>query len=143
MGVGRDISGASAPSPERRLNTIRRLHNYGVPGIVAFKPIMPFIPTKELEKGLRKAREAKAKAVVVAEFDLDKKGKILKKIKAAGFSIDEKALKKGTLSWTTKPRLKWKVYRDPRIKKLFAFSESIGLPAFKQTIEAVNQILKK
>lgn len=58
-----DISRALEPraaSPTRRLETIRRLANAGIPVSVSVAPIIPFITEQELEKVLTAAVEAGA-----------------------------------------------------------------------------------
>lgn len=51
-----------AASPERRLQTIRRLAEAGVPVGVSVSPLVPFINEPELERVLEAAREAGARS---------------------------------------------------------------------------------
>ncbi len=96
-----------------------------------------------MKRVLEESKKAGAAAVIIAEFDLDKKGRILDRIKKAGFAIDEKTLGTGTLSWTTQPDLEWFVYRDARIPDLFDYAKSIGLLPFSQTIKAAMHVISK
>ena len=49
-----------APSPERRLQTIRRLAQAGVPVGVSVSPLIPFLNEPDLEQVLERARDAGA-----------------------------------------------------------------------------------
>ncbi|MFT4303613.1 MAG: radical SAM protein [Candidatus Woesearchaeota archaeon] len=39
----------NVPSPEQRIETIVRLHNAGIPTFVYMKPMLPFVPTEEID----------------------------------------------------------------------------------------------
>lgn len=133
----------NAPEPNRRLNTIRCLHTYEVPGIIVLRPLLPFVPTEELKKVLYESKKANAQAAVIGGFYLDKEGDILNSLQVAGFPVDKSAFGDEKLNWTTDPEDNWLVFMDPRINELFDYARSIELLPFNKTIDAANNIMKE
>jgi DNA repair photolyase len=58
----------NAPRPEKRLNAIKELNRAGIPTGLRLDPIFLYLTDKEIEKIVKKAKEAGAKHVVASTF---------------------------------------------------------------------------
>ena len=72
----------AAPSPEERLEWIRTLSEKGVHVTLFLRPIIPGVTEKELDEIMRRAAEAKARAVIVGSLRVTPG--ILRRLEASG-----------------------------------------------------------
>jgi DNA repair photolyase len=97
-----------APSPERRVDTIKRLHAAGLPNIVYVKPILPTLPDKELERVFEET-QGHVYAYIAGYLIYDEMMAHKLSIK-----VSEEQMK---MEWDPSQR-NWSIYRDPRIEEL-------------------------
>ena len=77
-----------APTPEERLESVRRLARAGVTVDLFLRPILPgIVSLEEVEDLLREARRAGARGVVVGGFRVNRS--ILERLRRAGFDVSE------------------------------------------------------
>lgn len=72
----------SAPTPEDRLETIKKLRRKGVPVFLFLRPLIPGLAEKELEDLMKEAKQAGALGVVLGGLRVS--SRILRKLDAAG-----------------------------------------------------------
>lgn len=97
-----------APSPEERVEVIRRLHDAGLPTIIYIKPILPDLTDEEIERVFQET-EDHCYAYIAGYLIYDEK--LAKKLNI------EPSKEKMKMEWDPSQR-EWNVYRDPRIKEL-------------------------
>ena len=98
----------NAPDPDRRVDTVRRLHEAGLPTIIYIKPILPDLPDDEIERVLQATGDF-CNAYVAGYFIYDEE-----MAKEMGIGLSNEKM---VMEWDPSKR-EWHVYKDPRIKEL-------------------------
>lgn len=115
-----------APSPERRIETIKRLYEAGIPTFVYLKPLTPLVSDEELERLIRKT-EGSCTGWVVGKMYFDEA--IERRMNVPLSSIGHSKIR------GTPDRRDWEVYVDERIARL-----TDNQNVFPSSTAAVNSV---
>ncbi len=97
----------NAPDPEKRIETIQRLHDANIPVLVYLRPLIPEIPDEEIERVFARTSNI-CGGYVVGRMVFDEKN-------AERFQLSK--TDKKIMPWS-KDQREWYEFSDPRTKKL-------------------------
>ncbi len=117
-----------APSPERRIKTIKRLHQAGIPTYVFMRPLLPIVSEEELDRLFEQTREH-CDGYVVGELYCD--GEIMSRLGLTGADSRKK------MAWGLDQRT-WDVFIDERIAHLAEQKD-----VFSSSLEAFDVVRGK
>ncbi|MFH2036158.1 MAG: NUDIX domain-containing protein [Candidatus Zixiibacteriota bacterium] len=128
-----------APTPERRLQSVRILSDKGIPILINLRPMLPdIVSEKEFQEVITRSKEAGALGIVFGAFWTDPKGIVID-----GLTNPKITPSETKIPWAPHG-LNWLRYEDEQLtKRLMEFCKILNLMAFDSSAEAVNYLNNK
>jgi DNA repair photolyase len=124
LGKHRELE-PKAPSPEKRLETIRNLRDAGLKPFLFMRPIIPGLTEKEYREILELSMEYGAVGVVAGSLRVTRR--ILFKLKDSGIDLNNIIRRLGTTLEKMKPGRQYEVYTSDIKREIASRARKIGL----------------
>lgn len=130
-----------SPKPEKRLQTVKNLSDYGIPVMINLRPIISTIVSEEeLFEVIRSAKTVGACGIVIGAFWTDPEGIVVNGL-FNNTEFGDNSNKR--IEWSPHG-MNWTRYEDSNLlTRLFEFCKSIDIKAFDSSAEAVKWLNAK